>query len=376
MADDYSAPGEAQQYRTPRAGFDVLAAELASQRRRLSDQERAKTLGSAAISDGGLVVKDGGSVTIRDGGGVAVEGGGSLAVADGGGVDITGGGSVAVRDGGGLRVEGGGDVVVAGGDVDITAGGSLSVRAGGRMRGYHPDGSLGAQFGPLVHDGTGDFAGVGLLIQGPASDGAPDVLKAKTDETGARTIEIGQPDAPIQDVWGRSQRWWLRAAQSSGTGIEAPMRLTCAGEIGIYSETGRLRVPWTNASSAANVALDPDGIILRVSSALKYKQDVEDYDADPDAVLALRPRSWRDRGEVERDPDTSNRYVGFIAEEVHAAGLTNLVVYDADGHPDALSYDRFSAALLAVIRRQQTQIDTMRAELDELLRARLPEEAP
>ncbi|MEV8029275.1 hypothetical protein [Cellulosimicrobium funkei] len=351
MADAYSAPGAAQQYKTPQSGYDVLAAELASLRAQIAELQRASTLGSAAISSGGLTVQDGGSVTIRDGGDLAIEGGGD----------------VAVRDGGSLRVEDAGGVVVErGGGLTVQDGGGLDVEDGGYLRGKYPDGSTAAVLGPIRDAATGAPFGHGLLVQSSGAEGGADIFKAKREVDGARTVEFGSPNLPLDDVWGRTQRWWIRAAQASGTGGDAPMRFACAGEIGFYSETGRLRVPWTNASAAANVALDADGIILRVSSALKYKQDLEDYNADPDAVLALRPRTWRDRGEVERDPDTTNRYVGFIAEEVHDAGLTDLVVYDADGNPDALSYDRFSAALISLIRRQQDQIDTLRTELDEL----------
>ncbi|MBN0040253.1 hypothetical protein JN535_08760 [Cellulosimicrobium cellulans] len=344
MADAYTPPAASSQYPTPRAGLDAVAAQIRGVKRRQDESERSRTLQSAAISSGGLVVKDGGSVTVRDGGGFAIDGGGDLTIGDGG--------DVVVQDGGGLEV-----------------------RDGGYLRGKYADGSTSAVLGPIRDAATGAPFGHGLLVQSSGAEGGADIFKAKREVDGARTVEFGSPNLPLDDVWGRTQRWWIRAAQATGTGGDAPMRLTCAGEIGIYSETGRLRVPWTNASAAANVALDADGIVLRVSSALKYKQDLEDYNADPDAVLALRPRTWRDRGEVERDPDTTNRYVGFIAEEVHDAGLTDLVVYDADGNPDALSYDRFSAALLAVIRRQQDQIDSLTRELGEL-RARLPEETP
>ncbi|MGN7703523.1 tail fiber domain-containing protein [Cellulosimicrobium sp. 22601] len=345
MADAYTPPAASSQYPTQRTGLEAVAAEIRGVKRRQDESERSRTLQSAAISSGGLVVKDGGSVTVQGGGGV--------------------------------RVEDGGDVVVSGGDVEVQDGGSLNVRQGGRVSGHHPDGSEGALFGPLYDAETGDPSGVGLLVQAPASAGGGDIFKAKYDVPGGlgRHVQFGETEYPVDAFWVRSGDIWLRSEGSTGTGGAAPLVLSCAGDVSIYSETGRLRVPWTNASAAANVALDADGIIQRVSSARKYKQDVRDYDADPDAVLALQPRSWRDRGEVERDPDTTNRYVGFIAEEVHDAGLTDLVVYDADGNPDALSYDRFPAALLALLRRQQDQIDTLTRELGEL-RTRLPEEAP
>lgn len=274
-------------------------------------------------------------------------------------------GGLRIKNQGDLRVEGGNLEVRDGGAIDVLDGGDLNVRPGGTLRGYHLNGTPGALFGPLTADATGTYSGVGLLIQ---DENADDVLRAKTDETGTTSVIIGETEKPIDDLWFLARQYWLRCDNATGTGNAAPFQLSCAGEIGIYSQTGRLRVPWTNSSAAANVALDADGIIQRVSSARKYKQDIEDYAVDPDDVLALRPRTWRDRGEVERDPDVQTRYVGFIAEEVHDAGLTDLVVYDADGNPDALSYDRFTAALLQVVQAQQRDLHDLRERVAELER--------
>lgn len=136
------------------------------------------------------------------------------------------------------------------------------------------------------------------------------------------------------------------------------MSLLTNGDLRIYE------LPTTG--SAANIRLDPaTAAIGYVTSSLRYKQDVEDLDIDVDAFLKLRPRSWRDKGEVERDPDTARRNVGFIAEEVDELGLP-FVDYDGEDRPDALQYDRFTAGAVKVMQRQQSQIATQAAEIAEL----------
>lgn len=122
--------------------------------------------------------------------------------------------------------------------------------------------------------------------------------------------------------------------------------------------------PTTGA--AANVNIGPAGQLRESTSSRRFKQDIEDAAVDPAAVLRLRGRTWRDRSEVEDDPDTEIRYVGFIAEEVHDAGLTDLVVYDEEG-PRGLSYERMAVPLLELARHQQERIEALEAQVQQLL---------
>lgn len=87
---------------------------------------------------------------------------------------------------------------------------------------------------------------------------------------------------------------------------------------------------------AANVVVSADGSFFRSVSGAKYKVDVRDVPPEMvEASKALRPRLFKDiKHPSGRD------YAGLIAEEVHAAGVPELVGYDADGNPDSVMYDR------------------------------------
>lgn len=125
---------------------------------------------------------------------------------------------------------------------------------------------------------------------------------------------------------------------------------------------------------------------LQVSTSLRqYKALIEDLDTDPAAVLKLRPRTWYDKGQVFEaglDPEVATaeecdaaglrRIPGFIAEEVQAID-DRFCQFDNDEDNNrfndvlnGVAYDRISAALLLVVQRQQRQIDTLTARLDEL----------
>lgn len=135
----------------------------------------------------------------------------------------------------------------------------------------------------------------------------------------------------------------------------------------VTSSINRIMLPYTPTGVAANVRMLFDGTIQMVTSSLRYKQDVEDAVIDTADVLALQGRTWRQRADVEADPDTTQRNIGFIAEELDALPTTRqFVVYDEQGRPDSIQYDRITVALLKVAKEQAAQISALTARLDAL----------
>ena len=62
--------------------------------------------------------------------------------------------------------------------------------------------------------------------------------------------------------------------------------------------------------------------------------------------------------------------IGFIAEEFAALGLTDLVVYDKDGRPDGIQYDRVPVYMLEVLKKQVQATELLRQD-NELLKQRI-----
>jgi len=92
-----------------------------------------------------------------------------------------------------------------------------------------------------------------------------------------------------------------------------------------------------------------------VSSSKRYKKDIEDLKVDADEVLKLRPVTFKWK-------ETSYKDIGLIAEEVDEVSK-DLVVYDAEGKPDAVKYDRVALHLLAVVKDQQKRITELEATI-------------
>lgn len=159
---------------------------------------------------------------------------------------------------------------------------------------------------------------------------------------------------------------------TTGSANVGTLRVDGNGSVGgdFYVDTLKIYHPGS-ASGSANARINSDGSVTIASSSRRYKENIEDWEPDPSAVLALRARSWVPKDE---DPDlalTANgRYVGFVAEEVEQTGLTDLVSYslDEDGspRPEALNYDRFAAAHQSVLRKHESEIQSLKNENDGL----------
>lgn len=231
-----------------------------------------------------------------------------------------------------------GDLTVSGGgSVIVKDGGNLIAEFTGRVIAKREDGLDAAWFGTLEYS-PGQFW-TGIMLAG-AVTGEP-LFRATTDPA------FGQ---------------WVESV-SSVIDLRHPSN---GARVKIDSDGLRLATSLTTSASP-NVYNDSvTNLVMRSTSSRRYKQDIADHEIDPTAVLKMRVRTWRDRSEVDRDADTTQRYIGFIAEELHDLGLTEFVSYDKQGRPDAVAYDRIPVALLIALRWLTKQVKDERARTDAL----------
>ena len=139
---------------------------------------------------------------------------------------------------------------------------------------------------------------------------------------------------------------------------------------GVYSYT---------SSNAANVHVFPDGLIVRSTSSIKYKTDVETLeDSYANNILNCRPVWYRSSSSLD---NKDWGYWGFIAEEVAEIDprlvnwKTTEISHDENGakvetpcdpEPEGVQYDRFVPHLLNLIKRQKAQIEDLEARLSTL----------
>ncbi|MBD8077700.1 tail fiber domain-containing protein [Cellulosimicrobium arenosum] len=106
--------------------------------------------------------------------------------------------------------------------------------------------------------------------------------------------------------------------------------------------------------------MDGDRLIGRATSSRRYKSEIEAHDIDPEVVLSLQPVTYQH----QNDPQGVREF-GLIAEDVHDAGLPEIVTWYAD-KIDGIRYDQLGVALLSVVKAQAAQIKALSARLDAL----------
>lgn len=127
---------------------------------------------------------------------------------------------------------------------------------------------------------------------------------------------------------------------------------------GLVNTGTRASSPYNlTTASGANVFVDANGSLFRSTSSVRYKTDIEDSQHGLAQVLALRPVTYRGTN----DGDTV--FGGLIAEEVHAAGLSEFVVYDANNEPDALNYGNMVSLAFKAIQELNAKVEALEAQL-------------
>ncbi|MEL6663354.1 MAG: tail fiber domain-containing protein, partial [Pseudomonadota bacterium] len=121
-----------------------------------------------------------------------------------------------------------------------------------------------------------------------------------------------------------------------------------------------LRIPvnyGVTTASAANMFIDSDGDIQRSTSSERYKTDVQTVDtATSEAIIgALRPIRYRSKGQKD-NPDWS--WYGLLAEEV-AEIDPRLVLWDKEGRPDGVFYERAFVHLINVVKSLAARLDAL-----------------
>ena len=141
------------------------------------------------------------------------------------------------------------------------------------------------------------------------------------------------------------------------------LTVVAGGAEGInITSAGIWKTTWSTTASAANAFVGDGNYLLRSTSSIRYKHDIDTLDADHalSAVMAMRPVTYR--GKTDED---QRRHVGFIAEEV-AEIAPLLATYDEGGEtgtPNYVTYDRVTAYLVAVVQKQQAEIDALKARI-------------
>ena len=157
----------------------------------------------------------------------------------------------------------------------------------------------------------------------------------------------------------------------------------------------------TTQSGSANMIITQSHTIKRISSASKYKLDIQNINKEDDYaynLLKLNPRQWFDKGAIERyseyltdkandaidedkpymeREDATQLYYGLVAEDLESAGLSEFCTYvknkDGEKEIDSVQYDRVPILTIPILRDlvvcMQKILPTVQEQLDDNTKA-------
>ena len=158
--------------------------------------------------------------------------------------------------------------------------------------------------------------------------------------------------------------------QFAGAGVTTASNVICVGAAGQNVSNscyiGQIFDQLSPSGTAAFVNLD--GKLGTTVSSRRFKDDIKPMDKSSEAILALKPVTFRYKKEF--DP-TGIAQFGLVAEDVEKVN-PDLVVRDKEGKPHSVRYDQVNAMLLneflkehRAVQEQQKEIEALKMELRE-----------
>lgn len=166
---------------------------------------------------------------------------------------------------------------------------------------------------------------------------------------------------------------WANSAYApiTGSSVYAPRAggFTFSGAIGVAGDLSMGASMYngqvynqTNTGRAVYVA--SNGLFGIGSSSERFKKNIKDAELDAQAILQIAVKHFNYKKSFDQDDTTI--HLGVIAEDLVALGLDDFVFFDDQGNADGVAYEKLALAALAVIQKQQSQLDAIEARLNAL----------
>ena len=147
--------------------------------------------------------------------------------------------------------------------------------------------------------------------------------------------------------------------------IDSRGRSTESGTIRIGTQHGRTFVAGISGVTVAGgveVIVDTNGQLGTVVSSSRFKDAIKPMDKASEAILALKPVTFRYKREV--DPDGIPQF-GLVAEDVEKVN-PDLVARDEQGKPYTVRYEAVNAMLLNEFLKEHKKVEEQQATIAQL----------
>jgi hypothetical protein len=210
------------------------------------------------------------------------------------------------------------------------------------------DGNTATGFFALTSNTTGSFntaEGFQALMNNTGSNNIALGSNAGANlTTGSNNIDIGAP------------------------GIADESNTIRIGRVGVQTSAYIRGISGATVASGVTVIVDTSGHLGTVQSSARFKDAIKPMDTASEAILALKPVTFRYKKELDAERIAQ---FGLVAEDVEKVN-PDLVARDAKGKVYTVRYDAVNAMLLneflkehRTVQEQQKEIDALKAELKE-----------
>jgi len=125
------------------------------------------------------------------------------------------------------------------------------------------------------------------------------------------------------------------------------------GTAGTQNATFIAGISGTTVAGGVGVIIDSNGHLGTVTSSERFKDEIKPMDQASEAILALRPVSFRYKHEL--DPEGVPQF-GLVAEEVEKVN-PDLVARDGQGKVYTVRYDAVNAMLLNEFLKEHRKVE-------------------
>ena len=178
---------------------------------------------------------------------------------------------------------------------------------------------------------------------------------------GDRNVVIG-PQALINNTTGNDN---IAIGFGAGGSIDTASNTICIGSLVTGFDVsngcfiGNIRGAQTGAD-AVPVTIDSSNKLGTITSSKRFKKDIKSMNDASTSVLALRPVTFRYKGDKTITPQ-----FGLIAEDVAEVNPA-LVIRDEEGKPYTVRYDAVNAMLLNEFLKEHRKVEQQQASIARL----------
>jgi hypothetical protein len=134
------------------------------------------------------------------------------------------------------------------------------------------------------------------------------------------------------------------------------------GTVQYHTATFIAGISGTTVPTGVPVIVDADGHLGTSTSSARFKEAIKPMDKTSEAILALKPVTFRYKHEL--DPEGFTQF-GLVAEEVEKVN-PDLVARDEQGKPYTVRYEAVNAMLLNEFLKEHCKVETLEAKVAKL----------